>query len=214
MLLILGAFSLVAMFSLLYAHVKSVALVFQVMLNIPFAFIGSVAALLIAREHFSVASLVGFISLTGIASRNGILMITHYIHLMTEEGEKFTREMVIRGSQERVAPVLMTALTTILGLIPLVLAKGEAGKEILYPVALVVFGGLLTSTLLDFAITPTIFYNYSGRAAAKVAEKILKEKQTAGHEGRRLVALTNAVGEEVAAANGANAASPSSQKTE
>lgn len=176
LLLILGFFSLIAMFAVLYAHFKSLALVLQVMLNIPFAFIGSVAALLIAREHFSVASLVGFISLTGVASRNGILMITHYLHLMTEEGEAFSREMVIRGSQERVAPVLMTALTAGLGLVPLVLAKGEPGKEILYPVALVVLGGLLTSTILDFAITPMVFFNYSGKAAARVAAAVLKTK--------------------------------------
>ncbi len=192
LLLVLGALSLVAMFFLLYANFKSFALVFQVMLNVPFAFIGSVSALILGgiltgneaspaatnwlssllsrAEPFSVASLVGFISLTGIASRNGILMISHYVHLMTKEGVSFGRELVIRGSQERVAPVLMTALTTGLSLVPLVLAKGEAGKEILYPVALVVLGGLLTSTLLDFAVTPTIFFNYSGRAAARIAE--------------------------------------------
>ena len=175
---ILGVFSLIAMFALLYAHFNSVALVVQVMLNIPFAFIGSVAALLIAGESFSVASLVGFISLTGVASRNGILMISHYIHLMTEEGMPFSKELVARGSQERVAPVLMTALTAGLALIPLVMAKGQSGKEILYPVALVVLGGLLTSTLLDFAITPTVFLNFSGKAAEAVARKHLAEKQS------------------------------------
>ena len=177
LLAILGVFSLIAMFALLYAHFNSVALVVQVMLNIPFAFIGSVAALLIAGESFSVASLVGFISLTGVASRNGILMISHYIHLMTEEGVPFSKDLVIRGSQERVAPVLMTALTAGLALIPLVLSKGQSGKEILYPVALVVLGGLLTSTLLDFAITPTVFFNFSGKAAEAVARKHLAEKQ-------------------------------------
>jgi CzcA family heavy metal efflux pump len=194
LLLIFGSFSLVAMFVVLYTHFQSSLLVLQVMLSIPFAFIGSVAALVLGgivtgnapsaaatgwlssllsrAEPFSVASLVGFISLTGIASRNGILMITHYIHLMTEEGMDFTKEMVIRGSQERVAPVLMTALTTGLGLIPLVLAKGEAGKEILYPVALVVLGGLASSTLLDIAIRPTIFFNFTRKEARRVAEAI------------------------------------------
>jgi len=177
LLLILSAFSLVAMFAILYAHFQSAALVGQIMLNVPFAFIGSVAALAIAGEPFSVASLVGFISLTGVASRNGILMITHYVHLMTEEGEKFSREMVIRGSQERVAPVLMTALTAGLALIPLVLAKGEPGKEILYPVALVILGGLFSSTLLDFAVTPAIFFNYSGKAVASAAESAMKTRK-------------------------------------
>ncbi len=174
LLLVLGLLALVGMFGVLYAHFRSVPLVVQVMLNVPFAFIGSVAALLLAGETFSVASLVGFISLTGIASRNGILMISHYIHLMTHEGVPFGRDLVVRGSQERVAPVLMTALTSGLALIPLVLAKGEPGKEVLYPVALVVLGGLMTSTLLDFAITPTIFFNYSGKAAARVAASLRK----------------------------------------
>jgi hypothetical protein len=113
----------------------------QIMLNVPFAFLGSVAALAITREPFSVASLVGFISLTGIATRNGVLMVSHYIHLMTEERRPWSKELIIQGSQERVAPVLMTAVTAGLGLIPLVLSKGEPGKEILYPVAVVILGG-------------------------------------------------------------------------
>ena len=174
------------LFAILYAHFQSVALAGQIMLNIPFAFIGSVAALAIAGETFSVASLVGFISLTGVASRNGILMIAHYVHLMTEEGEKFSREMVIRGSQERVAPVLMTALTAGLALIPLVFAKGEPGKEILYPVALVILGGLFSSTLLDFAVTPAIFFNYSGKAIGDVAESAMK---TPNKEGCKILAV-------------------------
>ncbi len=106
-------------------------------------------------------------------------MLSHYLHLMTEEGMTFGRDLVIKGSQERVAPVLMTALTTILGLIPLVLAaSGQPGKEILYPVGVVVLGGIITSTLLDFAITPTIFFNYSGKAAVKVAAAILSAKES------------------------------------
>jgi len=168
LILLFGSLSLVAMFAVLYSHFRSVEMVFQVMLNIPFAFIGSAFALWLAGENFSVASLVGFISLCGIASRNGILMITHYIHLITHEGMEFGREMVVRGSQERVAPVLMTALTTGLGLIPLVLAAGQPGKEILYPVALVVLGGLATSTFLDFCITPTIFLRFGRRASEHV----------------------------------------------
>lgn len=168
LLLLLGSLSLVAMFAVLYSHFRSAEMVIQVMLNIPFAFIGSALALWLAGERFSVASLVGFISLCGIASRNGILMITHYIHLMTHEGMEFGREMVVRGSQERVAPVLMTALTAGLALIPLVLAAGQPGKEILYPVALVVLGGLLTSTFLDFCITPTVFLRFGRRASEHV----------------------------------------------
>lgn len=167
-ILILGAMSLVAMFALLYSHFRSTEMVIQVMLNIPFAFIGSAIALWLAGQTFSVASLVGFVSLCGIAARNGIMMISHYIHLMTEEGMEFGREMVIRGSQERVAPVLMTALTTWLGLVPLILSAGQPGKEILYPVGLVVVGGMFTTTLLDFFITPTVFLHFGRRASEHV----------------------------------------------
>jgi Cu/Ag efflux pump CusA len=158
------------------------------MLNIPFAFIGSAMALWLTRENFSVASLVGFISLTGIASRNGILMITHYVHLMTHEGMEFGRDMVIRGSQERVAPVLMTALTAGLALIPLVLAAGQPGKEILYPVALVVLGGLLTSTFLDFCITPTVFLHFGRKSSDRLVKefRVVQEQSMtrAGADGR------------------------------
>ena len=193
LILILGGLSLVAMFALLYSHFRSSQMVIQVMLNIPFAFIGSAMSLWLAGEAFSVASLVGFISLCGIASRNGILMLSHYLHLMQHEGMTFGRDMVVRGSQERVAPVLMTALTTGLGLIPLVLAAGQPGKEILYPVALVVLGGLLTSTFLDFCITPTVFLHF-GR---KSSERLVKEFRAiqaqsisrAGADGRFPVVL-------------------------
>jgi Cu(I)/Ag(I) efflux system membrane protein CusA/SilA len=117
--------------------------------------------------------MVAFITLCGIASRNGIMMISHYLHLMKYEGEEFTKEMVIRGSLERLVPVLMTALTAILGLLPLVLAKGAPGKEILHPVAVVIVGGLLSSTLLDMFVTPTVFFHF-GR---KSAEKNIKSKE-------------------------------------
>ncbi len=166
LLLALAAGSLLAIFVLLRTYYRSGMIAGQIMMNVPFAFLGSVAALAIAREPFSIASLVGFISMTGIAARNGVLMVSHYIHLMTREGVPWSRELIVRGSQERVAPVLMTAVTAGLGLVPLVLSKGEPGKEILYPVALVILGGLVTSTLLDFFVTPAIFYRF-GRAAAQ-----------------------------------------------
>lgn len=168
---ILGALSLLVMLTLLWTHFGSGIMAAQVMLNIPFAFIGAVAALLIAREPFSVASLIGFISLCGIAARNGVLMISHYLHLMLEERLPFGREMVIRGSQERVAPVLMTALTTGLAMLPLILSPEAPGKEILYPLALVVFGGLVTSTLLDFFVTPTVFLRFSKNAALRLLDR-------------------------------------------
>lgn len=183
LLLILGVGSLIAIFVILYTHYRSGMVAAQIMLNVPFALIGSVTALAITREPFSVASLVGFISLTGIATRNGVLMVSHYIHLMTEERQPWSKDLIIRGSQERVAPVLMTAVTAGLGLIPLVLSKGEPGKEILYPVAVVILGGLITSTLLDFFVTPAIFYRFGKTAAERLAkEHIAKHPHAAGEE--------------------------------
>ncbi len=171
LLLALGAGSLIAIFVILVTHYRSGMVAIQIMLNVPFAFLGSVAALAITREPFSVATLVGFISLTGIATRNGVLMVSHYIHLMTEERRPWSKELIIQGSQERVAPVLMTAVTAGLGLIPLVLSKGEPGKEILYPVAVVILGGLITSTLLDFFVTPAVFYRFGKSAAERLARE-------------------------------------------
>ncbi len=178
LLLILGAGSLIAIFVILYTHYRSGMVAVQIMLNVPFALIGSVTALVITREPFSVASLVGFISLTGIATRNGVLMVSHYIHLMTEERRPWSRELIVQGSQERVAPVLMTAVTAGLGLVPLVFSKGEPGKEILYPVAVVILGGLITSTLLDFFVTPAIFFRFGKSAAQRLA---FEHAQRHGH---------------------------------
>lgn len=164
---ILSLFSLAAMFLVLFAHFRSIPIVLQILLNIPLALIGSVVAIFLTGGTFSVASLVGFITLTGIASRNTIMMVSHYLHLMKEEGEQFDMHMVVRGSLERLVPVLMTALTAGLALIPLVLAKGEPGKEILYPVATVILGGLISSTLLDTIVTPAVFYRFGRRSAEK-----------------------------------------------
>ena len=154
---ILGFFSLILIFLLLYTHFKSPYLALIIMANIPMALIGSVLALWITGQSLTVASLVGFITLTGIASRNGILKVSHYLHLMKEEGESFTRNMIIRGSLERLTPVLMTALVAALALIPLLIDGEAPGKEILHPVAVVIFGGLLSSTILDTLVTPVVF---------------------------------------------------------
>ncbi len=164
---LLSLFSLAAMFLVLYMHFRSVPIVLQILLNIPLALIGSVVAVFLTGGTFSIASLVGFITLTGIASRNTIMMISHYLHLMKDEGEGFDAQMVVRGSLERLVPVLMTALTAGLALIPLVLAKGEPGKEILYPVATVILGGLISSTLLDTIVTPAVFYRFGRRSAER-----------------------------------------------
>jgi CzcA family heavy metal efflux pump len=163
----LSIFSFIGIFLVLYSHFKSGLMVGQIMLNIPLALIGSVAAVLLTGGTLSIASLVGFITLTGIASRNGIMMISHYIHLVEKEGEAFSDQLIIRGSLERLVPVLMTALVAALALVPLTLAKDAPGKEILYPVATVILGGLLSSTLLDIVVTPLVFRLLGRRALAQ-----------------------------------------------
>ncbi|MBF0305122.1 MAG: efflux RND transporter permease subunit [Alphaproteobacteria bacterium] len=160
----LALVALAAIFLVLFSHFRSAVLALVVMANVPMALVGSVAALWLAGETLSVASLVGFVTLTGIASRNGIMKVTHYIHLVTREGCAFDDAMILRGSLERLTPVLMTALVAALALVPLVLAGGEPGKEILHPVAVVIFGGLVSSTVLDTVVTPVIF-RLVGRAA-------------------------------------------------
>lgn len=160
----LGIISLLGILLILYVHFRSVRLSLQVMLNVPLALIGSIAAIYITERTLSVATLVAFITLCGIATRNGILLISHYLHLMKQEGESFDAKMVIRGSLERLVPVLMTASTAALALVPLLLSKGDPGKEILYPVAVVIVGGLISSTVLDLVVTPTVFLRFGKKA--------------------------------------------------
>jgi Cu/Ag efflux pump CusA len=157
---LLSLLSLAGMVAVLYSHFRSVPLVLQVLLNLPLALIGSVAALWLTGSTLSVATLVGFVTLCGIASRNTILMISHYQHLMDNEGEPFGRAMVVRGSLERLVPVAMTALCAGIALVPLAMAGGQPGKEILTPVAQVILGGLVSSTLLDMIVTPTMFLRF------------------------------------------------------
>jgi CzcA family heavy metal efflux pump len=174
LILLLGTASFIAMFLVLYLQFQSVSLALQVMLNIPLAFIGAVIGLWFFSDRtVSIASMVGFIALTGIAARNGIMMISHYLHLMREEGESFDQKMILRGTQERIIPVLMTALTAGFALIPLLLGAGQPGREILHPVAVVIFFGLFSSTLLDLTIRPLVFWKFSRRAVEKhlAAEK-------------------------------------------
>jgi CzcA family heavy metal efflux pump len=182
---LLGSLSVVGVFLLLCRALESWRGALQVLVNIPLAALGSVVTLLVVNRpewsalaaaswwewpriwagatSLSVAHWVGFITLIGVVSRNGILMISHYIHLMKHEGESFSEAMIIRGSLERLAPVLMTAMTSFIGLLPLLFGAGQTGKEILYPLALVVFGGMLTSTILDQVVTPALFYRFGRR---------------------------------------------------
>ena len=168
---ILFVASLGGMFLVLFTMFRSANLSLQVMIALPMAFIGAVAALVLTGQTLTVASMVGFISLCGIASRNGILLINHYLHLVEHEGETWSRAMIIRAGQERLAPVLMTALTSGIGLVPLAMAAGEPGKEILYPVATVIIGGLISSTLLEFLVRPALFWTFGIEAAQRVIQQ-------------------------------------------
>ena len=166
----LSVVSLLLIFLVLYSRYRSSVLAAIVMANIPLALIGAVAAMWIAGVQLSVASMVGFITLAGIATRNGILKISHYINLCRFEGETFSQSMIVRGSLERLTPVLMTALVAAFALTPLLLASDAPGKEILHPVAVVIFGGLMSSTLLDTLLTPLLFWCFGRKPLERLLD--------------------------------------------
>jgi predicted RND superfamily exporter protein len=182
-------------FLVLYSRYRSTALALIIMGNIPLALVGSVVALWISGQPLSVAALVGFITLTGIATRNGILKISHYINLCAFEGETFGQPMIVRGSLERLTPVLMTALVAAFALVPLLLSADAPGKEMLHPVAVVIFGGLVSSTLLDTVLTPVMFRLFG----EKSLNRLLREApvETTNAKGK-LTVLSGKDKEEVA----------------
>jgi HME family heavy-metal exporter len=165
---LLSVVSLVLMFVVLFSRYKSVVLSALIMVNIPLALVGAVLGLWISGQPLSVAALIGFITLAGISVRNGILKVSHYINLMRLEGESFDQKMILRGSLERLAPVLMTALVTAFALAPLLFEAEQPGTEILHPVAVVIFSGLISSTLLDTCLTPVMFWLFGRRAAERL----------------------------------------------
>ncbi len=169
---LLSIVSLVLMFVVLFSRYQSVTLSVLIMANIPLALVGAVLGLWISGQPLSVAALVGFITLAGISVRNGILKVSHYINLMRMEGESFDHKMILRGSLERLAPVLMTALVTAFALAPLLFEAEQPGTEILHPVAVVIFSGLISSTLLDTFLTPALFWMF-GR---QDAERLMSDK--------------------------------------
>ena len=170
MILGLSLVSLASIFIVLYSRYRSAVLALIIMGNVPLAFIGSVIALWLAGQPLSVASMIGFITLTGISARNGILKISHYINLVLHENEIFGQKLVVRGSLERLTPVLMTALSAGMALMPLLYGADAPGKEILHPVAVTIFGGLISATLLDTILTPILFLKFGAPAVKRLAE--------------------------------------------
>jgi copper/silver efflux system protein len=159
-ILVLSIGAIFAMAALLFAAFRSIRDTALVMLNLPLALVGGAAAVWVTGGELDIASLVGFVTLFGIAARNGIMLLTHYRHLLTIEGLP-VREAVIRGSLDRLLPILMTALTAALALVPIVLATGQPGNEIQAPMAVVILGGLLSSTLLNLLVIPPLFTRFA-----------------------------------------------------
>jgi HME family heavy-metal exporter len=162
---LLSLASLALIFGILYSRYRSISICAIVMTNIPLAMVGGVLGLWISGQPLSIASLVGFVALAGISIRNDILKVSHYLNLMLLEGEKFSQSMIIRGSLERLSPVLMTASVTAFALLPLLFEAAQPGTEILHPVAVVIFFGLVSSTLLDAFLTPILFYRFGKNEA-------------------------------------------------
>jgi CzcA family heavy metal efflux pump len=163
-LTILFGLGLLLIFSILYKAFKSIPLVLQIMLNIPTVFIGGIIGVWLTGGVINLAHLVGFISLAGIVSRNGIMLIGKCLSLIQKEQQPFTPDTILKATLDRVVPVLMTSLVTALALIPLMLAGGEPGKELLHPLAVVIFGGLISSTVISLFLTPAVFYRFGRKA--------------------------------------------------
>ncbi len=172
---LLSIVAIAGIFLLLYIALKTARSAVLVMANLPLALIGGVVMVFLSGGTLSIASLVGFITLFGIATRNGIMLISHYTHLMEEEGVGF-RDAIVRGSLERLSPILMTALVTGIGLLPLALGAGEPGKEIQQPMAIVILGGIVTSTFLNMIVIPALYLKYGQAVAPTSASEFTQER--------------------------------------
>lgn len=159
----LSGLALLGIVLLLHADFRTPRLVALVFFSLPFALVGGVAAAFMTGGVLSLGSLIGFVTVLGIAARNGIMLVSHYRHLEEVEGEEFGKELVLRGSEERLAPILMTALATGLALLPIVISGNKAGHEIEHPLAVVILGGLVTSTLLNLFLMPALYLRFAKR---------------------------------------------------
>lgn len=171
-LMILGLVVIIGIFLLLYVALSSVRDALLVMLNLPLALIGGVVGVMVSGSVISIASIIGFITLFGIATRNGIMMVTHIRHLMDEEGVTDALQAVKQGASERLAPILMTALASGLGLLPLALAMGEPGSEIQAPMAIVILFGLVSSTVLNMFVVPAVMLKFGSVSGSTGADHL------------------------------------------
>jgi HME family heavy-metal exporter len=172
----LSLVSILLIFAILYSRYNSAVLSLIIMANVPLALVGAVFAMRVSGGTLSLATAIGFITLAGISTRNGILKISHYINLVLHEDETFGRKMIVRGSLERMTPVLMTALSAGLALVPIMIGGAGAGTEILAPVAVVIFGGLISATLLDAVLTPILFLRFGQKPLARLQEQLVLGK--------------------------------------
>jgi Cu/Ag efflux pump CusA len=156
-ILLVSCFALLAILVVLYSDFQSWRLVLLMIVPLPFALLGGVVGAHVAGGVVSLGSLVGFVTVLGIAARNGIMLISHYRHLEAEEGVTDQQELVVRGAEERLAPILMTGLTTGLALVPLIVSGNIPGQEIEYPMALVIVGGLVSASLLNLFVLPAAY---------------------------------------------------------
>src|SRR6185437_7588606 len=168
MLSVLTPVAILLIFTVLQQRFRSVVLCLIIMGNIPLALVGSVAAVWLSGMDLNLAAMIGFIAVTGVAVRNSLLKVSHFINLHLHEGMPVGRPLVLRGSGERLIPVLMTALAAGAALVPLLFASDIAGAEILHPVAIAIAGGLISSTLLDTFTTPLLFLLFGERALTRV----------------------------------------------
>lgn len=172
---VLASGSAILIFLVLYGRYRSALLAALIMANVPLALVGAVFGLWLSGQPLSIAALIGFITLAGISTRNGILKVSHWLNLMRFEGEQFDTAMIVRGSLERLTPVLMTALVAAFALAPLLFEAEQPGTEILHPVAVVIFSGLVGATLLDTFITPALFWLFGRQAAERLQRENFNE---------------------------------------
>jgi Cu/Ag efflux pump CusA len=177
-LIALGALSLIGILLIIHTDFRSIRLTTLVALTLPFAFISGAAGAVLGVVVLSFGSLVGFVTVLGITARDGIMLVSHYQHAEREEGEPFSLDPVLRGSEEPLAPILMTALATGLALVPLAWAGNKPGYEIEHPMAVVILGGLVTSTVFNLGLMPALYLAF-GRTGIRPEDEEVEETRAA-----------------------------------